>query len=59
MKKTLQLVKDFRKGDKDTPVVLMGYYNPIYVYGVDKFLDGCEGRRRRWPDRRRSAARGR
>jgi tryptophan synthase alpha chain len=38
MKKTLTLVKDFRKGDKTTPVVLMGYYNPIYVYGVDKFL---------------------
>jgi tryptophan synthase alpha chain len=38
MKKTLKLVKDFRKNDKDTPIVLMGYYNPIYVYGVDKFL---------------------
>jgi tryptophan synthase alpha chain len=31
-------VKAFRVGDKDTPVVLMGYYNPIYVYGVDRFL---------------------
>ena len=38
MKKTLKLVKDFRKGDKTTPIVLMGYYNPIYVYGVDTFL---------------------
>lgn len=38
MKKTLRLVREFRKGDKDTPVVLMGYYNPIYVYGVPKFL---------------------
>jgi tryptophan synthase alpha chain len=38
MKKTLQLVRDFRAGDKDTPIVLMGYYNPIYIYGVDKFL---------------------
>ncbi len=38
MKKTLKLVKDFRKADKTTPIVLMGYYNPIYVYGVDKFL---------------------
>ncbi len=38
MKKTLKMVKAFRAGDKDTPVVLMGYYNPIYVYGVDKFL---------------------
>lgn len=38
LKKTLKLLKDFRKADKDTPVVLMGYYNPIYVYGVEKFL---------------------
>ncbi len=38
MKKTLKLVADFRKKDKDTPIVLMGYYNPIYVYGVEKFL---------------------
>lgn len=38
MKKTLRMVTAFRKTDKTTPVVLMGYYNPIYVYGVDKFL---------------------
>jgi tryptophan synthase alpha chain len=38
MKKTLKLVKDFRTTDKTTPIVLMGYYNPIYVYGVDTFL---------------------
>jgi tryptophan synthase alpha chain len=38
MKKTLKLVSAFRKKDKDTPVVLMGYYNPIYVYGVEAFL---------------------
>lgn len=38
MKKTLKLVKAFRAKDKETPIVLMGYYNPIYVYGVDKFL---------------------
>jgi tryptophan synthase alpha chain len=38
MKKTLKLVKAFRAKDKTTPVVLMGYYNPIYVYGVDQFL---------------------
>jgi tryptophan synthase alpha chain len=31
-------VRDFRSGDNDTPIVLMGYYNPIYIYGVDKFL---------------------
>lgn len=38
MKKTLQLVRDFRKTDGDTPIVLMGYYNPIYIYGVEGFL---------------------
>jgi tryptophan synthase alpha chain len=38
MHKTLALVREFRAGDSDTPIVLMGYYNPIYVYGVDKFL---------------------
>jgi tryptophan synthase alpha chain len=37
-KKTLKLVSAFRKSDKTTPVVLMGYYNPIYVYGVENFL---------------------
>jgi tryptophan synthase alpha chain len=34
----LDLVAEFRKDDADTPIVLMGYYNPIYVYGVEKFL---------------------
>jgi tryptophan synthase alpha chain len=37
-KKTLALARAFREGDRDTPVVLMGYFNPIYVYGVDRFL---------------------
>jgi tryptophan synthase alpha chain len=36
--KTLALVADFRRRDGQTPVVLMGYYNPIYVYGVARFL---------------------
>lgn len=36
--KTIDLVRQFRKGDNETPVVLMGYYNPIYIYGVDRFL---------------------
>ncbi len=35
---TLQMVRDFRAGDKTTPIVLMGYYNPIYSRGVDLFL---------------------
>jgi tryptophan synthase alpha chain len=39
MKKTLALVSGFRKKDRDTPIVLMGYYNPIYVYPGEKFLD--------------------
>jgi tryptophan synthase alpha chain len=36
--KTLTMVRDFRKGDSATPIVLMGYYNPIYIYGVTRFL---------------------
>ncbi|GGE32651.1 tryptophan synthase alpha chain [Agaricicola taiwanensis] len=36
--KTLHLVATFREEDQTTPVVLMGYYNPIYIYGVDRFL---------------------
>jgi tryptophan synthase alpha chain len=38
LKKTLAMVGEFRKSDNTTPLVLMGYYNPIYIYGVDKFL---------------------
>ena len=38
MVKTLAMVKLFREQDKITPIVLMGYYNPIYVYGVNRFL---------------------
>ncbi|MFD1200134.1 tryptophan synthase subunit alpha [Brucella gallinifaecis] len=38
LKKTLQLAADFRKEDDTTPIVLMGYYNPIYIYGVERFL---------------------
>jgi tryptophan synthase alpha chain len=38
MKKTLAAVRDFRAGDDTTPLVLMGYYNPIYIYGVERFL---------------------
>ena len=36
--RTLQMVRDFRAADKTTPIVLMGYYNPIYSRGVDLFL---------------------
>jgi tryptophan synthase alpha chain len=38
LRKTLDLVRAFRAGDDATPIVLMGYYNPIYIYGVDRFL---------------------
>src|SRR6188768_985403 len=38
LKKTLEMVRGFRTDDDATPLVLMGYYNPIYIYGVDKFL---------------------
>ena len=38
LKKTIALVKAFRAGEPDTPVVLMGYFNPIFIYGVEKFL---------------------
>ncbi|MGL4490235.1 MAG: tryptophan synthase subunit alpha [Rhizobiaceae bacterium] len=36
--KTLQMAADFRKADGTTPIVMMGYYNPIYIYGVERFL---------------------
>jgi len=38
MTKTLAMVREFRKADDETPIVLMGYYNPIYIYGNDRFL---------------------
>ncbi|HWK65726.1 MAG TPA: tryptophan synthase subunit alpha [Rhizobiaceae bacterium] len=36
--KTLQLTREFRQGDNETPIIMMGYYNPIYIYGVDRFI---------------------
>ena len=38
LRKTLALAREFRDAEAETPVVLMGYYNPIYVYGVERFL---------------------
>ena len=38
MERTLDMVRAFRSEDDETPIILMGYYNPIYIYGVDKFL---------------------
>jgi tryptophan synthase alpha chain len=38
LKKTIAMVREFRAADNTTPIVLMGYYNPVYIYGVEKFL---------------------
>ena len=38
LRKTLKLVREFRAGNQATPIILMGYYNPIYSYGVEPFL---------------------
>jgi tryptophan synthase alpha chain len=40
--KTLSLVREFRETDGETPIVLMGYYNPVYIYGVEKFLNDAK-----------------
>lgn len=42
LEKTLKMVRDFRASDTETPVVLMGYYNPIYSRGVDRFLSDAK-----------------
>ncbi len=38
LEKTLNMVENFRQHNNETPIILMGYYNPIYIYGVEKFL---------------------
>lgn len=38
LERTLDLVRAFREGDDTTPIVMMGYYNPIFSHGVDRFL---------------------
>ena len=43
LSKTLDLVRRFRERDNDTPIVLMGYFNPIHTYGVDRFLRDAKG----------------
>ncbi len=42
MIKTLQMVTEFRAADDQTPIVLMGYYNPIYIYGVERFVEDAK-----------------
>jgi tryptophan synthase alpha chain len=39
--KTISLVQKFRSKNQDTPIVLMGYFNPIFAYGIDKFVNDC------------------
>ena len=41
LKKTLALVAEFRHQDKDTPIILMGYYNPIHTFGIKAFLEAA------------------
>jgi tryptophan synthase alpha chain len=38
----LGMVEDFRRKDETTPIVLMGYYNPIYIFGVDRFIEAAK-----------------
>jgi len=42
MTKTLAMVREFRKENSETPIVLMGYYNPIFIYGSDRFLSDAK-----------------
>lgn len=42
LRRTLVMAAEFRKSDDDTPVVMMGYYNPIYIYGVERFLSDAK-----------------
>lgn len=42
LERTLEMARAFRKGDDTTPIVLMGYYNPIYSRGVDRFLSDAK-----------------
>ena len=41
LQKTLDMAAAFRARDPDTPLILMGYFNPIYIYGTDRFLDAA------------------
>jgi tryptophan synthase alpha chain len=38
LRRTLAMAREFRAGDAATPIILMGYFNPVYAYGVDRFL---------------------
>ena len=42
LKKIFSIVEIFRAEDAETPIVLMGYYNPIYIYGIERFVSDAE-----------------
>ena len=42
LRKTIKMVRAFREDDNETPIILMGYYNPIYIYGNEKFLSDAK-----------------
>jgi tryptophan synthase alpha chain len=42
MQRTLELVRSFRRQDADTPLILFGYYNPVYIYPAERFLDDAK-----------------
>lgn len=42
VEKTLEMVSQFRQTNQHTPIVLMGYYNPVYIYGVERFLENAK-----------------
>jgi tryptophan synthase alpha chain len=58
LRRVLALVSEFRKENATTPVVLMGYANPVEAYGVDAFARDAPMRRRRWRAGGRLSARG-
>jgi tryptophan synthase alpha chain len=39
LKKTLDMVRAFREGNNETPIVLMGYFNPVFAYGIERFAE--------------------
>jgi len=41
LQRTLDMAADFRKDDDETPIIMMGYFNPIYIYGVERFLEAA------------------
>ena len=44
LSKTLKIINKFRKFNSETPIVLMGYFNPIFQFGLEKFFNSCKER---------------